>query len=77
MKVELPAYTVEDMRRLVFKPKYNSLEEYLHCFKYTCAVMRTPAALERIAYEFACDNFTENVFYFEVNSVCALVRVRY
>merc|ERR1712199_24275 len=28
--------------------------------------MRTPAALERVAYEFAVDNYSEGVRYFEV-----------
>jgi adenosine deaminase len=65
-KVELPSYTDEGLRELVFKERYRSLVEYLQGFGYTCAVMQTPEALERIAYEFAVDNYAEGVRYFEV-----------
>jgi adenosine deaminase len=41
----------------VFKDSYESLNDYLHGFKYIAAVMQTPDALERIGYEFAVDNF--------------------
>jgi len=64
--VELPSYTEEGLRELVFKERYRNLVEYLQGFKYTCAVMQTPEALERSAYEFACDNYAEGVRYFEV-----------
>ncbi|PIR20436.1 MAG: adenosine deaminase [Deltaproteobacteria bacterium CG11_big_fil_rev_8_21_14_0_20_47_16] len=64
-KVKLPSYTVEGMKKLVFKDKYKSLAEYLSGFQYTCAVMHTPEALERIAYELAIDNAEEGVCYLE------------
>ena len=64
--VELPAYTVEGLRETVFKKRYRNLEEYLHPFRYTVAVMQNPEALERIAYEFARDNIEEGVYYVEV-----------
>ena len=54
--VELPSYTEEGLRELVFKDKYNSLEEYLKGFDYTCAVMQSEVALERVASEFAHDS---------------------
>jgi adenosine deaminase len=63
--VKLPSYTVEGMKKLVFKDKYKSLAEYLSGFQYTCAVMQTPEALERIAYELAIDNAEEGVCYLE------------
>jgi len=47
--VELPSYTEEGLRELVFKERYRNLVEYLQGFKYTCAVMQTPEALERSA----------------------------
>lgn len=64
--VELPSYTEEGLRDLVFKDRYRNLVEYLQGFKYTCAVMRTPEVMERTAYEFAVDNYSEGVRYFEV-----------
>lgn len=36
--VELPAYTEEGLRRLVFKDEYENLVGYLTCFAYTTAV---------------------------------------
>ncbi|MCX7847270.1 MAG: adenosine deaminase family protein [bacterium] len=65
-RVALPSETDEGLNHLVFKDCYNSLEEYLQGFKYTVAVLQTPEALERVAYEFAWDNFREGVRYFEV-----------
>lgn len=53
---------MEGLKQLVFKDNYNSLEEYLQCFKYTVAVMQTPDAVERISYELAVDNFSEVSF---------------
>jgi adenosine deaminase len=50
----------------VFSGRYDTLEDYLVGFKYTCAVMQTAESLERIAYEFGCDNYDEGVRYFEV-----------
>lgn len=63
--VKLPSYTVEGMKKLVFKDKYKNLAEYLNGFQYTCAVMRDAEALERIAYELAMDNAEEGVCYLE------------
>lgn len=59
--IELPAYTVEEMREKVFKDQYNDLPEYLEGFKYTCAVMQKADNIRRIAYELAQDCFGENV----------------
>eukprot|EP00041_Stephanoeca_diplocostata_P008197 m.118615 g.118615 ORF g.118615 m.118615 type:complete len:453 (+) comp17215_c0_seq3:154-1512(+) len=64
--IEIPADSVEELREKIFKDSYQSLEEYLECFKYTTAVMCNPENLERIAYEFAWDNYNEGVLYFEV-----------
>jgi adenosine deaminase len=65
-KVELPSYTEEGLRKLVFKDRYKSLGEYLYGFMFTTAVMQDPEALERVAYEFAWDNIEEGVCYVEV-----------
>ena len=64
--VDLPSYTSEGLRELVFKDRYESLGDYLKGFGYAVAVMQSEVALERIAYEFAIDNFSEGVRYFEV-----------
>lgn len=65
--IELPAYTEQGLYDTVYKPHYGSLEEYLEGFRYTVAVLSaSEAAMERISYEFAVDNYAENVHYFEV-----------
>lgn len=64
--VDLPSYTEEGLRELVFKDRYRNLGEYLQGFAYTTAVMQTEVALDRVAYEFAVDNQKEGVRYVEV-----------
>lgn len=64
--VKLPSQTVEGLKELVFKDSYQNLGEYLHCFQYTCAVLRDMDNLERAAYELAIDNQLEGVNYIEV-----------
>jgi len=64
--LELPSYSVEGLRELVFKKRYRSLAEYLYGFRFTTAVMQDPESLERIAHEFAWDNINEGVCYVEV-----------
>jgi adenosine deaminase len=63
--VSLPSFTEEGLRELVFKPSYSNLGEYLRGFQYTCAVLRDPQSIERVAYELAIDNQNENVYYIE------------
>jgi adenosine deaminase len=65
-RVELPAYTEEELKKTVFKDTYKNLEEYLRCFGYTTAVLQRESALERVAYELALDNQAEGVRYLEV-----------
>lgn len=64
--VELPSYTVDGLIDLVFKKEYASLSEYLRCFQYTCAVLRSPEAIERVAFEMAEDVIEDGVRYLEV-----------
>ena len=45
--ITLPSYTEEGMRELVFKDKYESLDDYLKGFSYTGLVMDTAESLER------------------------------
>ncbi len=64
--IELPSYTAEGLEELVFKDHYQSLEEYLTTFGYSCAVMQKPEYIERISYELAQDSQQEGVRYIEV-----------
>ncbi|MBI2345506.1 MAG: adenosine deaminase family protein [Deltaproteobacteria bacterium] len=64
-KIALPSWSEAGLREMVFKARYEDLADYLRGFQYTCAVLRTPEALERVAYELAIDNFTEGVRYIE------------
>ena len=65
-KVQMPSYTEEGLRELVFKDSYNDLGEYLHGFMYTCNVLRKLENIERCGYELAIDNQNEGVRYIEV-----------
>ena len=64
--VELPEWTEKGLKETVFRSSYRNLGEYLHGFKYTCAVLRDAESLERVSFELAEDNFNEGVRYFEV-----------
>ena len=64
--VRLPADTPEALTTALSVKGAHSLEEYLTKYQYTLAVMQTPQALERIAYEFVLDVAAENVRYVEV-----------
>lgn len=65
-QVTLPSESVSGLKELVFKDRYQNLGEYLHCFQYTCAVLRDPENLQQAAYELAVDNQAEGVNYIEV-----------
>jgi adenosine deaminase len=64
--VALPSYDVTDLRVQVFKDRYSDLRDYLRGFGYTCAVLRTPEAVERVAFELAEDSLADGVRYIEV-----------
>lgn len=65
-QIDLPSYTEDGMKEIVFKENYANLGEYLNGFQYTCAVLRSLENLERVSYELAMDNLEENVNYIEV-----------
>ena len=65
-QLTLPSNTVAGLKELVFKESYNNLGEYLHCFQYTCGVLRNMENLEQASYELAIDNQQEGVNYIEV-----------
>jgi adenosine deaminase len=64
--VVLPSYDVAGMNELVFKPVYKNLPEYLLGFDYTCAVLLSFEAMERVACEMAEDAIAQGVRYLEV-----------
>jgi adenosine deaminase len=54
-----------NFKKAVTPPKRCSLSEYLEAFKTTVAVLQTPSALERAAFELCADASKENVLYIE------------
>lgn len=66
-KVELPAKNLAGLKKaVVVKGRVKSLEEYIEKFQFTLAVLQTPEALERAAFELAEDAAAENVRHLEV-----------
>ena len=75
-KVELPSKTSEGLKKaVVVQGRVKNLEEYIEKFKFTLAVLQTPEALERAAYELAEDAAAENVRHLEVRYSPILHRV--
>jgi adenosine deaminase len=70
--IRLPADDPEALKRAVQVRHARNLEEYLERYRITLSVMQTPAALERIAYEFLVDAAAENLRYVEVRYCPAL-----
>lgn len=64
-KITLPSFTEEGLKELVFKERYNDLEDYLRGFEYTCAMLQTSENLERVAYELGIDSFQDGIRYIE------------
>jgi len=66
-KVDLPAKTVEELKKMVTcTGACKSLEEYLVGFNITLSVLQEEEALFRTAYELAEDAAKENIRYMEV-----------
>jgi len=64
--VNLPASEPGALAEAMRAADSRNLVEYLEKFAITLALMQTPAALERTAYELAEDSARENVRYLEV-----------
>jgi adenosine deaminase len=64
--ISLPADTPDALSKALYVRDARSLEEYLERYQYTLAVLQTPAALERVAYEFVIDSAADNIRYVEV-----------
>jgi len=63
--IKLPTYDPNKLAAQLYKPKYESLADFLKIFGLTCAVMKTKEALERVAYEYAVDYIKDGVYYLE------------
>ncbi len=70
--VSLPATAPAALAAYMLVREARSLEEYLQRYTVTLSVMRTAAAMERIAYEFVLDAASDNVRYVEVRYCPAL-----
>lgn len=65
--IEIPSSNPNTLKKYVSVGKNcKNLEEYLEAFKITTAVMQSPGALKRAAFELAEDSAEENVRYLEV-----------
>lgn len=63
---ELPTSDPEELGAWFFRgANKGSLPQYLEGFKHTCAVMQTPGALERVAYEMIEDMAADGVVHVE------------
>jgi len=64
---KLPTTDPDDLAAWFFRgANKGSLAEYLEGFVHTCAVMQTPDALERVAYEMVEDMKRDGVCYVEI-----------
>src|SRR5213594_4772272 len=64
--IRLPADTPDGLAQALYVKHAKNLEEYLTKYEITLSVMQTPAALERIAYEFVLDAAADGLRYVEV-----------
>jgi adenosine deaminase len=62
----LPATDPQELAAWFFQGESGSLEQYLEAFAHTTAVMQTPEAISRIAYESGEDLARDHVVYAEV-----------
>lgn len=65
-RVGLPTRDPDALRRFMLVDDARDLEEYLRKFDITIAVLQTPEAIERLAYEMVEDAARDNVRYLEV-----------
>jgi adenosine deaminase len=73
--VALPARDPEALRRYMLVDDAHDLEEYLRRFDITIALLQTPEAIERVAWEMVEDAARDNVRYLEVR-YCPLLSTR-
>lgn len=62
----LPARSPDELAAWFYQGESGSLVTYLAAFEHTLAVMQTPEAVERIAYEAALDVAEDGIIYAEI-----------
>lgn len=65
-KVALPTEDPAALGRFMVVDDARDLEDYLRRFEYTIALLQTPPAIERVAYEMCADAAADGVRYLEV-----------
>lgn len=73
--VELPTRDPEALRRFMLVDEARDLEDYLAKFELTIALLQTPEAIERVAYEMMEDAARDNLRYLEVR-YCPMLSTR-
>ena len=74
-RVELPSRDPAELRRLMVADDVSDLEAYLARFELTIALLQTPEAIERVAWEMCQDAAADGVRYMEVR-YCPLLSCR-
>jgi adenosine deaminase len=70
--ITLPANDAETLRKYMIVDNAHDLEEFLTRFQVTIALLQTPEAIERVAYEMVEDAAADNLRYLEVRYCPAL-----
>ena len=73
-RVALPASDPDALRRYMVVDDARNLEDYLARFDLTVALLQTPEAIERVAYEMCEDAAADGVRYMEVRYCPSLSR---
>lgn len=74
-RVPLPADDPDGIRRAMLVDDARDLEEYLRRFDLTIALLQTPEAIERVAYEMMADASQDHLRYLEIR-YCPLLSTR-
>ncbi len=74
-RVSLPVSDPATLRKFMRVDNATNLEDYLRRFDITIALLQTPEAVERVAYEMVEDAARDNVRYLEVRYCPQLSRV--
>ncbi len=74
-RVGLPSRDPAELRRLMVADDVSDLEAYLARFELTIALLQTPEAIERVAWEMCQDAAADGVRYMEVR-YCPLLSCR-
>lgn len=74
-RVDLPSRDPAQLKRYMLVDDAEHLEDYLARFELTIALLQTPEAIERVAYEMVEDAARDNLRYLEVR-YCPLLSTR-